>query len=115
MSEPASVTITSANLVAVTNAFKAIEDAYYTRQRLRRILQTDRKYDNWQRSMNEGFQKEMPDVPDTLPIDERVAVADCRIAKKTTLIAEQAERLQTAYGIVFVDDASGRTAPPPAS
>ena len=114
MSENPSVTITSTNLIAVTNAFKAIEGAYYSRQNLRRIIQTERKYDNWQCSMNEGFKKEMPDVPDTLPVDERIAVAECRIAKKTAHIAEQVQRLQAAHGIVFVDDASGAPAQTPA-
>lgn len=106
MSEKPSVTITSANLVAVTNAFKTVEDAYYTRQTLRRILQTDRQYSNWQRTMHDGLKKEMPDVPDALPMDERIAVAECRIAKKTAQIAETAERLRESYGIVFVDDAA---------
>lgn len=102
MSEPKP--ITPIELTGVTATFRRVEDAYYLRRNLFSAISTGRSYQNWERTISTELTKLMEDVPATLPLDERIAVAERRIAKQTAIIVEATTKLKEHYGIVFVDD-----------
>jgi hypothetical protein len=110
MSDKPLTTITASNVIAVAQCMRTIVDAYEMRRQLQNVLSHHGQKSTYEEWADKVLTPLMEDVPQTLPIDERLAIAKRRVIKHTQAIAGADKQLREHHGLTFADDFPAPTA-----